>query len=192
MHYRINSASKQIDLHVREVTLLRHLILPQINSPQLTWFFFWVSPFTREPCRYRLLAAQFTITKARAAALNLLATVTWGHHHTKGGSAIGSRARQIVRCSHIAEPTLRDPSLFLNVDIQISVSSTPVPSLPRYVRPLFTTFSCRNLPLQKPRRPRARPPPPNVVEHTIDHRRSVDSWCRFSETDRLLRRWIYR
>lgn len=68
-----------------ETLLRRRLILPQINSLQLTRLFFRVSPFTREPCRYRLLAAQFAITKARAAALNLLTTITWGHH-TKGGT----------------------------------------------------------------------------------------------------------
>lgn len=45
---------------------------------------------------------------------------------TINGTVVGE-GRQIVRCSHIARhalPTPRDPSLFFNVDIQISASST--------------------------------------------------------------------
>lgn len=95
----------------------------------------------------RRRALGFTVTKARVTALNLAVARVHGVCTRRVGEG-----RQIVRCSHIAQRAC--PRLVIlhcsSTSIFKSAPPPPCPFLPATIRPLFTTFSCGNLPLQKP------------------------------------------
>lgn len=128
------------------------------------------------PSRIAFQWLRCTVTKARVAALNLEEGTKERKNERSGKSA---RQRDIERKKNrkvqpygkrAVLPTPRDPSPFFNVDIQISVSSTPFFFLPRHrhdvARVLFlppfraVIYRYKRL---RPRVPAALLPPPPTI-----------------------------